>query len=143
MENAPAGRGMLIDGLVYLSPKEALPFLEAGAILVDLREGEERNGRSFGAGNVILLPFRSLEVDFPSLPKDRLLILADCVGLKSKQGLYFLRDRGYELIASLIGGMVDWEQDGMPTVIDRDEELSGGCACKLKPARKTKPSAGC
>jgi rhodanese-related sulfurtransferase len=143
MNNSFSGHGLLIDGFVYLSPTEALPFLEDEAILVDLREGEERNGRSFAVGNVILMPFRSLESEFPSLPKDRPLILADCVGLKSKKGIYLLRDRGYDSLASLIGGMVDWERDGMPTVIDRDEELAGGCACKLKPAGRPKPRAGC
>jgi rhodanese-related sulfurtransferase len=142
MEGSLAGRGLLIDGFAYLSPREALPLLEAGAVLVDLRVGEERNGRSFGVGNVILTTLQAIQAGEASLPRDRLIIVADCVGLKSKKALPVLRGQGFESIASLIGGMIDWEQDGMPTVIDRDEELSGSCACKVRPGGKTR-KAGC
>jgi len=44
--NVFSGHGLLINGLVFLSPKEALPFLEGDAILVDLRSGLGRNGAS-------------------------------------------------------------------------------------------------
>jgi rhodanese-related sulfurtransferase len=111
MEDSLAGRGLLIDGFVYLSPREALPL------------------QAIQAGEV-------------ALPRDRLIIVADCVGLKSKKALPVLRGQGFESIASLIGGMIDWEQDGMPAVIDRDEELSGSCACKVRPGGKTR-KAGC
>lgn len=141
--SALQGRGLLIDGFLYLSPREALPLLGSGAVLVDLREGEERNGRSFGVESVILTTFEALQAGEVPLPGGRLLIVADCVGLKSKKALPILRAQGYEPVASLIGGMVDWEQDGMPTVIDREEELSGSCACRVRPGGKPGPGAGC
>jgi 2-oxoacid:acceptor oxidoreductase delta subunit (pyruvate/2-ketoisovalerate family) len=72
------GNGLLIDGLVFLSPREALPFLEKEAVLVDLREGLERNGREFKVQARIDLPFRELEKCYEKLPKDRPLILAEC-----------------------------------------------------------------
>lgn len=143
MENESGSIGQGIDGRAFLSPREALMLLEEDAILVDLRRGPGRNGRSFGVGQVILLPFDRLESDYPTLPEDRRLILADCVGHRSRIAMEFLRRHGYRQVASLTGGMVDWERDGLPTTIDRDEELSGGCACKLKPRRVIRPRGGC
>lgn len=129
------GCGMLINGLVYLSPKEALPFLEADAVLVDLRSGLGRNGREFKVKNVLLLPFAELEVRLDTLPRDRPLVLADYVGLRSKEAAEILKSRGFESIASLRGGMVDWIDAGMPIAYDRDEELTGQCACQLRPSK--------
>jgi rhodanese-related sulfurtransferase len=141
--NCFAGHGLFINGIVFLSPKDALPFLEADAILVDLREGLERNGREFKVNNVILMPHRGFKAEFESLPKDRALILACCVGLESKDGVRFLLAHGYASVASLNGGMIAWEEDGMPTVIDRGEELAGGCACQLRPRKVYGSRAGC
>lgn len=130
-----AGRGLRIDGLVHLSPREALPFLEDGAILVDLREGLERNGRGFKVKNLVVLPYRELAAAMDTLPRGTPLILADCVGLKSKDALRYLVEHGYESVASLNGGMVDWQGDGLPTIIDREEELAGSCTCRLRPRK--------
>jgi rhodanese-related sulfurtransferase len=136
-----SGHGLFIEGIVYLSGADALPFLRAGTVLVDLREGLERNGRTFDVEGVIDLPYRELASAFGQLPRDKPLILADCVGLKSKEGVRFLLEQGFENVASLNGGMVDWEQEGFPTIIDRSEELMGGCACRLRP-RKVYESKG-
>lgn len=135
MGNSFAGHGLCIEGLVYLSPREALPFLEGSAILVDLREGLEMNGREFKVKNVVSLPFRELEASHQKLPRDQPLILADCVGLKSKEGIRFLVAQGYESVASLNGGMVDWAAEGFPTNIDHGEELTGSCVCQLRPKK--------
>jgi rhodanese-related sulfurtransferase len=143
LENRFSSHGLNIDGIVFLSPKDALPFLEKDAILVDLREGLERNGREFKVNNVILMPHRGFKDEFGSLPKDRPLILACCVGLVSKEFVRILLDHGYTSVASLNGGMIAWEQDGMPIVIDRGEELAGGCACQLRPRKVYGSRAGC
>jgi arsenate reductase len=142
-ESRFAGHGLNINGIVFLSPKDALPFLEADAILVDLREGLERNGREFQVNNVIPMPHRRFEAEFAALPEDRPLILACCVGLESRDAARFLMAHGYTSVASLNGGMIAWEQDGMPTAIDRGEELAGGCACQLRPRKVYGRRAGC
>ncbi len=135
MSDSFDGHGLRIDGLVFLSPREALPFLEGEAILVDLREGREINGRMFNVKNLIALPYRELANQVAMLPRDRPLILADCVGLNSKEALRFLLEQGYEAVAVLNGGMIDWLGDRLPTVIDRDEELAGSCTCRLRPRK--------
>jgi hypothetical protein len=81
------GHGLFINGIVFLSPREALPFLMNGAVLVDLRDGLERNGREFSVPCVRLLPWSDFEAQIPTLPKDTPLILADCAGLMAKVGV--------------------------------------------------------
>jgi len=41
-------------------------------------------------------------------------------------------NKGFENIANMAGGMVEWERDGLPLKIDKTERLSGSCACMLR-----------
>ena len=137
MKDYFSGHGILIDGVIFLSPKDALPFLERDAVLVDLRDEFETNGRTFTVPHIIPIAHQQPDGEFLTLPKDRPLILADCVGQESKLRARFLLANGYEAVAVLNGGMIDWERDGMPAAIDRDEELVGSCICQMRPRRKS------
>jgi rhodanese-related sulfurtransferase len=127
-----------IEGILFISPREALYYLENDAVLVDIREEYFRNGRTFMVKNTINLPYSVLEKEWETLPKDKLLIIADYVGLNSKEAVIFLKNKGFQEIASLIGGIVDWEKDQMPIKIDREAELIGSCACRLRPRANKK-----
>jgi len=72
------------------------------------------------------------------VPRDRFLILGDCVGLRSKEVLIKLINLGFTNIVSMAGGFVDWERDGLPIVVDMQERLTGSCMCQLKPREKNK-----
>lgn len=133
MKNPFKGLGIINDNLVFLSPKEARQLLDKDVILVDLREDKFKNGRQFQVNKLITLPYHDLEQNYSILPKDKPLILADFVGIKSKLAMVFLKKHGFELLASLIGGITDWEKEGMPIQINHDEELVGGCVCQLRP----------
>ncbi len=39
---------------------------------------------------------------------------------------------GYENVANMAGGIVDWERDGLPLTTDISNRLSGSCMCQLK-----------
>ena len=130
--------GNIIDGILFVSPHETAGLIKAGAVLVDLRDDILKNGRNFDTDNIINLPYSELESKYTDLPKDRLIILADYVGLKSKEAVRFLRSKGYSRTASLVGGILDWEADGMPLLKNTDEELVGGCACQLRPRKSKK-----
>ena len=60
------------------------------------------------------------------------LIFADAVGLKSREGVLFMNAHGYENVANMAGGIVDWERDGLPLTTDISNRLSGSCMCQLK-----------
>jgi hypothetical protein len=56
--------------------------------------------------------------------------------LRSHEVMEFLLLKGFTNIANLAGGIVEWEQDGLPLKIDITEQLSGSCVCQLRPRNK-------
>ena len=74
------------------------------------------------------------------LPMDRLLVLADSSGVYTKGAAAQLRALGLSNIACLNGGMLAWDQAGMPLETDPDALLHGECACVMR-ARKDRPPA--
>ncbi len=135
MDGSFSGYGILIGTIKFLSPQEALTLLsERKAVLLDIRDEFETNGRTFTVPEVIRIPHQRPEEEYLALPKDRPFIIADCVGQLSKDKARFLSAHGYE-VAVLNGGMIDWERSGMPVAIDRDAELVGSCICQMRPRR--------
>jgi rhodanese-related sulfurtransferase len=72
------------------------------------------------------------------LPQDKYLIFADSVGLRSKEAVVLLKNKGLKNIVNMAGGIVDWERDGLPLKANIEERLSGSCMCQLKLRQKTK-----
>ena len=73
----PGGKGMFIQGLWFLSPREALDAFQQGALLIDLRSDELLEMKAFGVPEWLHLPHPVLADHAGELPRDRLLILAD------------------------------------------------------------------
>jgi rhodanese-related sulfurtransferase len=132
--------GFYANGVLNLTPKESYDLCNRGAIIVDVRESYMSSFKMFRVENIIYLPFSDLERSYRQLPDDKPLIFADSVGLKSREGVFFMTEHGYENIANLAGGIVDWERDGLPVTTDKSYRLSGSCMCQLKPreGRKSK-----
>jgi rhodanese-related sulfurtransferase len=98
---------------------------------VDIREDFEVAIKDFLVDEYIRCPFSEFDKLFSLLPKDRALILADCVGISSKKAMQKLIDSGYSMIANLAGGIADWEKDGLP--MNKDiESMNGQCPCMIK-----------
>ncbi len=121
--------------LIHLSPREALTYLQNGAAILDIRPAYETNYRNFDVPTVYLLPFAVYRDKFQEIPKDKPLIIADSVGIKSPEVARLLLNQGYPHVACLGGGVVAWAQDGFPLIRDADYELVGACACMLKPKK--------
>jgi rhodanese-related sulfurtransferase len=134
------GYGIISGGILHVSPKEAFELIKRGAIMVDVREGYLDTFKTFDVSGVIYLPESKLENEFKNLPVNKYLIVADSVGLRSKEAALFLINKGYKKIANMAGGIVDWERDGLPVLSDISARLSGSCMCQLKPreGRKAK-----
>ena len=122
-----------IDSIPYPLPGEVPYLLQQGAVLVDLREELETEIRAFGIESIIYLPHSEFEDRWETLPLAQPLILADAVGLWSKHYTVFLRLKGYMDVASLAGGISDWEKDGMPMRAGKYMPLNGPCLCMIKP----------
>jgi len=125
--------GFLAHGVLNLTPKESLLLCEKGAAIVDVREEYMNAFKMFKVEKLFYLPFSQIEQLYEQLPHGIPLIFADAVGLKSREGVLFMMAHGYDNVANLVGGIVDWERDGLPINTDITARLSGSCMCQLKP----------
>jgi rhodanese-related sulfurtransferase len=125
-----------IDGIAFPMPGEVPELLSKGAILVDLREEVETGIRAFGIERIIYLPHSEFEEKWETLPLETPLILADAVGLWSRKYALFLVSKGYSEIASLAGGIADWEKDGFPIKPGKYQPLNGPCPCMIVPKER-------
>jgi len=127
------GYGIVSCEILNVSPREAFELVRKGALIVDVREENLRGIKSFDVPGVIYLPKSRIGEEFKDLPVNRYLIFADTVGLRSKEVVVFLKEKRFEKIANMAGGIVDWERDGLPLKTNIEERLSGACMCQLKP----------
>jgi rhodanese-related sulfurtransferase len=99
-----------------------LPVREAGvadhaarppdAVLLDVRESEEyAHAHVPGAVNV---PQADLATRLAQEPRDRPVILICQTGLRSLRAARFLRQVGFEQVASVAGGTEAWRAAGQP-----------------------------
>lgn len=105
-----------------LSVDQVAAELERGALLVDLRETEERqeHGTIPGALHVPrgLLDFHADPASSyhrPELQPDRRIILHCAAGGRSALGADLLRELGYSNVGHLDGGYTAWKAAGKPT----------------------------
>lgn len=129
--------GFFSHGVHNLTPGESFALCKKGAILVDVREDYMNSFKMFKADKVVYLPFSQLEERYKELPDDKPLVFADAVGLRSREGVVFMNSHGYENVANMAGGIVDWERDGLPMTTDINYRLSGSCVCQLKAREKS------
>lgn len=127
--------GFEINGLLHLTGKQALACLQQGAVLVDVREDYEIAIKDFGVSGKLTCPLTDFEKLYKTLPRDKALIMADCVGIHSKETALKLLGNGFKKVANLIGGIAGWEQQGLP--MKRDvQTMSGQCPCTMR-SKKT------
>jgi len=123
--------GFEIEGLLHLTGKQAYACLQQGALLVDVRSDYEIAIKDFGVQNKLCCPFTEFDSMFTTLPADKPLIMADCVGLHSKQTALKLLEHGFTKVANLVGGIAAWERDGLP-MSSESETMNGQCMCQIK-----------
>jgi rhodanese-related sulfurtransferase len=129
--------GFESGGILNLTPRQALKLCQKGATLIDVRETYMNRFKMFDVPEVIYCPFSILEETYLHLPLGKPMIFADSSGIHSKEAATFLKEKGLgAIIANLAGGLVEWERDEMPLMIDKSEQLSGSCMCQLRPRNK-------
>ena len=123
MNNIFKNVGIVSDGILNVSPREAFELVKKGALIVDVREDYLGSFKTLDIPELIYFPNSRLKDEFTNLPDDRYLIFADAVGLRSKEAVIFLKGRGFKKIANMAGGICDWERDGLPLKTDITREI--------------------
>lgn len=99
--------------MTEVSALEGASLVEAGALLLDVREDDEwAQGH---APHALSLPMSRLRAGYESLPKDRQIVCICHVGARSAAVAEALRGAGWDAV-NLTGGMVAWERAGLPLV---------------------------
>jgi rhodanese-related sulfurtransferase len=129
--------GFISGDILNLTPRQALEMCRKGAMLVDVREDFMNRFKMFDVPEIIYCPYSMLDDTYRNLPADKAIIFADAAGLHSKEAVLFMIDKGFgNRVANLAGGLVEWERDELPLIIDKSEKLSGSCMCQLRPRNK-------
>lgn len=121
--------------ITHVSGGDAVHLIKMGAVLLDVRP-EYELGRLFDVEQIIYCPYKEIEDHLTELPKDKPLIIADAVGLRSNEVCKVLLENGFTEIYNLAGGIVDWERMGYPVSKDKSRILTGSCMCQLRVRNK-------
>ena len=124
--------GFVAHEVLNLTPEESYTLCRKGAIIIDVRESYLNNFKMFHVEQIIYMPYSDLGNCYQDLPADQPLIFADSVGLRSREAVLFMNAHGFENVANMAGGIIDWERDGLPVTTDTSNRLSGSCMCQLK-----------
>ena len=135
MEDLLTKWGMISGGMRHLSANETVEAIKEGAILVDVRPEPLVAIKAFAVEGIIYCPYFEFEDNLTAIPRDKPVILADAAGLRSRECVKILLDRGYTNVANMAGGIMDWERDGFPVVKNPGKELNGPCLCMLRPGK--------
>jgi rhodanese-related sulfurtransferase len=117
--------------IIHISGGDAIHLLKMGTVLLDVRPDYELS-RLFDVERVIYCPYSEIADHLQELPRDKALIIADAVGLRSKEVCQLLLESGYQEVYNLAGGIVDWDRMGYPVSKDKSRILTGSCMCQLR-----------
>ena len=97
-----------------ITPAQALARQSRGALLVDVREDDERaSGIATGALG-ISRGFLELRIEQQEADRDRPILLICGSGQRSLLAAEALQRMGYGKVASIAGGFTRWKTEGLP-----------------------------
>jgi len=119
-----------------ISREEARKLVDEGAQLIDVRADHEwEAGRIPGAKHV---PLAELNERTGEIAQDRPVVLYCRGGTRSSMATEALAAAGYDA-AKLTGGIVGWEEEGMPLEPEGGYAAESGEAAAILEARKKQP----
>lgn len=97
-----------------VSPREAYAAYFRDGLLVDVRKPEEVAAKSIAVQKTIFLPYDELGLRFTELPQNKPVYIVSRIGNKGMDAARFLAEHGYEDVATVDGGLLAWEEEGLP-----------------------------
>jgi rhodanese-related sulfurtransferase len=104
------------SGLVNIEPIEAVKLINNDAVVIDLRSVD-----AFSKGHIVNarnIPLDELEAKMANLEdvKSKSIVAVCDSGASSTKSVATLRTAGFESAFGVKGGMLGWEQAGLPVV---------------------------
>ncbi len=131
-----SGKCFKASEYLNITPKDAYKeLISSESAILDVRQEEYLSYKRFDVPNVIHIVLSEIEQKMELIPRDIPIVVADSAGIRSKEAMLILIEKGFEYIANLVGGLVEWERDGLPLIINSNERLEGACICQMR----TKP----
>lgn len=90
---------------------EAQQRIEAGAVLVDVREPNEYEDSHIPGSR--LEPLSTFTEGYKNLPKNQPLIMQCRSGARSERAAKYLLEQGYTDVVNLTGGILAWQEAGL------------------------------
>jgi sulfate permease, SulP family len=106
------------DGIPTVSPRSLWAQLrsQTAPAIYDVREPREYHQGHVPHAQSI--PLAQMLTASPPLPRDRPIVLTCRTGRRSARAAYVLRNRGYDNVSVLEGGVQAWEADGLLEAVD-------------------------
>ena len=103
-------------GLLEIEPEWVAEHLGDVHVL-DVRQREEVGEPTGCIANAQVIPLSELKARLAEVPKDKPVISVCHAGMRSGQATAILRGAGFPRVANLRGGMLLWQQLGLPVVL--------------------------
>lgn len=100
---------------IEIEPRAAAELAAAGATVIDVREGYERDAGHIGGSTHIELA--RIAASAAEIDRERPVVFYCRVGARSLMAASAFRASGYEAY-SLAGGLLAWNAEGLPLVPD-------------------------
>lgn len=126
------GKGFEYHGITHLAPKVAFEMCRDGALMIDVRENYHSFLHTIDVQQLFYCPASELDAHLDHIPCDIPVIIADAAGLRSVEVVNKLKNKGFDNIASMAGGILEWVRNGLPVIQNKKERMSGSCMCMLK-----------
>ena len=104
-------------GLLEIDPEWVVQHLDQ-VLVLDVREREELDEPLGKIGGAMSIPLGELKSRLMEVARDKPVIAVCHAGMRSGQATVILRNAGFARIANLKGGMLLWQQMGLP--VERD-----------------------
>lgn len=121
-----------VSGQLHYTPREAFDRCANGTVMLDIRPEVLCAYKAFDVSTVLYCPSQDIAKYLDKLPTGQEIIVADSSGIQTREIIQLLIGAGFENVAGLGGGMVEWERDELPVLLDNHSRLTGSCMCQLK-----------
>ena len=82
--------------------------------IIDVREDDEWIGELGHIGSAKLINLGKLPDKVSEVPKDKTVVIVCRSGGRSARATAFLKQQGYTHVYNMLGGMILWNQKGLP-----------------------------